>query len=109
MITDFSHDVVSSGVEETPQCPGDSGDSAPGRANVSRRDFIKGIIATGASISAMGYVFGGCAGDAGGGAASGDIDLGGVARPVHLSQPLQGGSAGGAAGGRLCRPADRRG
>ena len=69
MITDFSHDVVSSGVEETPQCLGDGGDIAPGRANVSRRDFIKGIIATGASISAMGYVFGGCAGDAGGGAA----------------------------------------
>ncbi|MYC15972.1 MAG: (2Fe-2S)-binding protein [Gemmatimonadetes bacterium] len=32
---------------------------------MSRRDFIKGIIATGASISAMGYVFGGCAGDMG--------------------------------------------
>lgn len=74
MITDFSHDVVSSGVEETPQCLGDGGDIAPGRANVSRRDFIKGIIATGASISAMGYVFGGCAGDAGGGAASGAVE-----------------------------------
>ena len=36
-----------------------------GRAGMSRRDFIKGIIATGASISAMGYVFGGCAGDMG--------------------------------------------
>ena len=35
------------------------------RAGMSRRDFIKGIIATGASISAMGYVFGGCAGDMG--------------------------------------------
>ena len=33
------------------------------RAGMSRRDFIKGIIATGASISAMGYVFGGCASD----------------------------------------------
>ena len=38
-------------------------DAAMGRAGMSRRDFIKGIIATGASISAMGYVFGGCAGD----------------------------------------------
>lgn len=40
-------------------------DAAMGRAGMSRRDFIKGIIATGASISAMGYVFGGCAGDMG--------------------------------------------
>ena len=40
-----------------------SDDAAMGRAGMSRRDFIKGIIATGASISAMGYVFGGCAGD----------------------------------------------
>ncbi len=40
-----------------------SGDAAMGRGEMSRRDFIKGIIATGASISAMGYVFGGCAGD----------------------------------------------
>ncbi len=42
-----------------------SDDAAMGRAGMSRRDFIKGIIATGASISAMGYVFGGCAGDMG--------------------------------------------
>ena len=42
-----------------------SDDVAMGRAGMSRRDFIKGIIATGASISAMGYVFGGCAGDMG--------------------------------------------
>ena len=40
-------------------------ESEMGRAGMSRRDFIKGIIATGASISAMGYVFGGCAGDMG--------------------------------------------
>ncbi len=40
-------------------------DAAMGRAGMSRRDFIKGIIATGASVSAMGYVFGGCAGDMG--------------------------------------------
>lgn len=40
-------------------------DAAMGRAGMSRRDFIKGIIATGASISAIGYVFGGCAGDMG--------------------------------------------
>lgn len=40
-------------------------DAEMGRAGMSRRDFIKGIIATGASISAMGYVFGGCAGDMG--------------------------------------------
>ena len=40
-------------------------DAAMGRAGMSRRDFIKGIIVTGASISAMGYVFGGCAGDMG--------------------------------------------
>ena len=42
-----------------------SDDAAMERAGMSRRDFIKGIIATGASISAMGYVFGGCAGDMG--------------------------------------------
>ena len=42
-----------------------SDDATMGRAGMSRRDFIKGIIATGASISAMGYVFGGCAGDMG--------------------------------------------
>ena len=42
-----------------------SDDVAMGRAGMSRRDFIKGVIATGASISAMGYVFGGCAGDMG--------------------------------------------
>ena len=42
-----------------------SDDAAMGRVGMSRRDFIKGIIATGASISAMGYVFGGCAGDMG--------------------------------------------
>ena len=42
-----------------------SDDTAMERAGMSRRDFIKGIIATGASISAMGYVFGGCAGDMG--------------------------------------------
>ncbi|MCY3871439.1 MAG: (2Fe-2S)-binding protein [Gemmatimonadetes bacterium] len=53
MNTDFSHEVVL------------SDDAAMGRAGMSRRDFIKGIIATGASISAMGYVFGGCAGDMG--------------------------------------------
>ena len=40
-----------------------SDDAVMGRMGMSRRDFIKGIIATGASISAMGYVFGGCAGD----------------------------------------------
>lgn len=40
-------------------------DATMGRAGMSRRDFIKGIIATGASISTMGYVFGGCAGDMG--------------------------------------------
>jgi len=40
-------------------------EASMGRAGMSRRDFIKGIIATGASISAMGYVFGGCAGDMG--------------------------------------------
>lgn len=53
MNTNFSHEVVF------------SDDVAMGRAGMSRRDFIKGIIATGASISAMGYVFGGCAGDMG--------------------------------------------
>ena len=42
-----------------------SDDATMERAGMSRRDFIKGIIATGASISAMGYVFGGCAGDMG--------------------------------------------
>ncbi len=51
MNTNFSREVVL------------SDDEAMGRAGMSRRDFIKGIIATGASISAMGYVFGGCAGD----------------------------------------------
>lgn len=53
MNTDFSREVAF------------SDDTAMGRAGMSRRDFIKGIIATGASISAMGYVFGGCAGDMG--------------------------------------------
>ena len=53
MNTNFSREVVL------------SDDAATGRAGMSRRDFIKGIIATGASISAMGYVFGGCAGDMG--------------------------------------------
>ncbi len=53
MNTNFSREVVL------------SDDVAIGRAGMSRRDFIKGIIATGASISAMGYVFGGCAGDMG--------------------------------------------
>lgn len=53
MNTNFSHEVAF------------SDDVAMGRAGMSRRDFIKGIIATGASISAMGYVFGGCAGDMG--------------------------------------------
>jgi len=53
MNTNFSHEVAF------------SDDAAMGRAGMSRRDFIKGIIATGASISAMGYVFGGCAGDMG--------------------------------------------
>lgn len=53
MNTNFSREVVF------------SDDVAMGRAGMSRRDFIKGIIATGASISAMGYVFGGCAGDMG--------------------------------------------
>ena len=53
MNTNFSREVVL------------SDDVAMGRAGMSRRDFIKGIIATGASISAMGYVFGGCAGDMG--------------------------------------------
>ncbi len=53
MNTNLSHEVVF------------SDDVAMGRAGMSRRDFIKGIIATGASISAMGYVFGGCAGDMG--------------------------------------------
>lgn len=51
MNTNFSREVVL------------SDDVAMGRAGMSRRDFIKGIIATGASISAIGYVFGGCAGD----------------------------------------------
>ena len=51
MNTDFSREVAF------------SDDAEMGRAGMSRRDFIKGIIATGASISAMGYVFGGCAGD----------------------------------------------
>ena len=51
MNTNFSREVVF------------SDDAAMGRAGMSRRDFIKGVIATGASISAMGYVFGGCAGD----------------------------------------------
>ena len=51
MNTNFSREVVL------------SDDMAMGRAGMSRRDFIKGIIATGASISAIGYVFGGCAGD----------------------------------------------
>ena len=51
MNTNFSREVVL------------SDDAAMGRAGMSRRDFIKGIIATGASISAMGYVFGGCASD----------------------------------------------
>ena len=53
MNTNFSREVVL------------SDDAAMGRAGMSRRDFIKGIIATGASISAIGYVFGGCAGDMG--------------------------------------------
>jgi aerobic-type carbon monoxide dehydrogenase small subunit (CoxS/CutS family) len=53
MNTNFSPEVVL------------SDDTAMERAGMSRRDFIKGIIATGASISAMGYVFGGCAGDMG--------------------------------------------
>ena len=53
MNTNFSREIVL------------SDDAAMGRAGMSRRDFIKGIIATGASISAMGYVFGGCAGDMG--------------------------------------------
>jgi len=53
MNTNFSREVVL------------SDDEAMGRVGMSRRDFIKGIIATGASISAMGYVFGGCAGDMG--------------------------------------------
>ena len=53
MNTNFSPEVVL------------SDDAAMERAGMSRRDFIKGIIATGASISAMGYVFGGCAGDMG--------------------------------------------
>ncbi len=53
MNTNFSREVVF------------SDDAAMGRAGMSRRDFIKGIIATGASISAVGYVFGGCAGDMG--------------------------------------------
>ncbi len=53
MNTNFSREVVL------------SDDAAMGRAGMSRRDFIKGIIATGASISAMGYVFGGCAGEMG--------------------------------------------
>jgi len=54
MNTNFSREIIL------------SDNVAMGRAGMSRRDFIKGIIATGASISAMGYVFGGCAGDMGG-------------------------------------------
>ncbi len=53
MNANFSHEVAF------------ADDATMGRAGMSRRDFIKGIIATGASISAMGYVFGGCAGDMG--------------------------------------------
>jgi len=63
MATDLSHEVAKTGVEDAMQCLGDGEDLAHRRANVSRRDFIKGIIATGASVSAMGYVFGGCAGN----------------------------------------------
>ena len=54
MNTNFSREIVL------------SDDATMGRGGMSRRDFIKGIIAAGASISAMGYVFGGCAGDMGG-------------------------------------------
>ena len=65
MVTDFSHEVAH---HDHDDCPGENEGVALGRAGMSRRDFIKGIIATGASVSAMGYVFGGCGADGGGGA-----------------------------------------
>jgi aerobic-type carbon monoxide dehydrogenase small subunit (CoxS/CutS family) len=49
---------------------------------VSRRDFIKGIIATGASVSAIGYVFGGLNGLAG---VAGAQSTGAVERLISLN------------------------
>lgn len=42
MATEFSHEIANFGAEGT--CLGDNIDLASGRDNVSRRDFIKGII-----------------------------------------------------------------
>lgn len=68
MAADFSQPTM---VQDN--CANEQDDIAVGRAGMSRRDFIKGIIATGASVSAMGYMFGGC-GDDGGGTASSAVE-----------------------------------
>jgi aerobic-type carbon monoxide dehydrogenase small subunit (CoxS/CutS family) len=41
--------------------PSEGASLLPGRAGMSRRDFIKGVIASGAAVSGMAYFSGGCA------------------------------------------------
>lgn len=72
------------GVGETPQSPDDDGVLARlAAAASSRRQFIKGVIASGAVASSAGFIFGqlgGCSSESGGGNA-----LGGVERLLSLN------------------------
>ena len=64
MASEFSHEIADPDVDETYQDAGERGDMESPRSltNMSRRDFIKGIIATGIAVSSSGFLLGGCSG-----------------------------------------------
>ena len=78
-----------SGVEKPGETQLEPGSvlGAMGRTGTSRRQFIKGVIASGAVVSSAGYVFGGlggCTTETPGGGAAG-AGVGGVERLISLS------------------------
>ncbi len=60
----LSPEVATPGTEDTLQGVGAYNDveAMMGRTNMSRRDFIKGVIASGVAVSSAGFILGGCSG-----------------------------------------------
>ena len=62
MASEMFRETVDPGVDKVHQTAAERGEMESPVMNMSRRDFIKGIIATGIAVSSSGFLIGGCSG-----------------------------------------------
>ncbi len=76
MAEKLSPDVANPGTEDARLDNGafSDVDAMLGRTNMSRRNFIKGVIASGVAVSSAGFILGGCSGGDDAGPAPGSVE-----------------------------------